>query len=61
MLNLIISNFAFISKVGLTEPVTNTRLYGESIARIANTLGDGKPIIQSLRDLKREEEVNGRE
>ena len=47
------SNFAFISKVGLTEPVTNTRLYGECIARIANTLGDGKPIIQSLRDLKR--------
>lgn len=47
------SNFAFISKVGLTEPVTNTRLYGESIARIANTLGGGKPIIQSLRDLKK--------
>ena len=47
------SNFAFISKVGLTEPVTNTRLYGESIARIANALGDGKPIIQSLRDLKK--------
>lgn len=47
------SNFAFISKVGLTEPVTNTRLYGESIARIANVLGDGKPIIQILRDLKK--------
>lgn len=47
------SNFAFISKVGLTEPVTNTRLYGESIARIANVLGDGKPIVQSLRDLKK--------
>ena len=47
------SNFAFISKIGLTEPVTNTRLYGESIARIANTLGNGKPIVQSLRDLKR--------
>ena len=46
------SNFAFISKVHLTEPVTNTRLYGESIARIANVLGDGKPIIQSLKDLK---------
>lgn len=46
------TNFAFISKVNLTEPVTNTRLYGESIARIANVLGDGKPIIQSLRDLK---------
>jgi len=46
------TNFAFISKVTLTEPVTNTRQYGESIARIANVLGDGKPIIQSLRDLK---------
>ena len=30
------SNFAFISKVNLTEPVTNTREYGESIAKIAN-------------------------
>ena len=47
------SNFAFISKIGLTEPVTNTRLYGESIARIANVLGDSKPIVQSLRDLKK--------
>lgn len=46
------SNFAFITKVSLTEPVTNTRKYGESIAMIANTLGDGKPIIQLLRDLK---------
>lgn len=46
------SNFAFISKVTLTHPVTNTRLYGESIARIANVLGDGKPIIQTLKDLK---------
>ncbi len=45
------SNFAFISKVTLTEPVTNTREYGESIAKIANTLGDGKPIVQSLKDL----------
>ena len=46
------SNFAFISKVTLTHPTTNTRLYGESIARIANVLGAGKPIIQSLKDLK---------
>ncbi len=46
------SNFAFISKVNLTHPATNTREYGESIAKIANTLGNGKPIIQSLRDLK---------
>lgn len=47
------SNFAFISKINLTEPVTNTREYGESIAKIANTLGGGKPIVQSLKDLKR--------
>ena len=47
------SNFAFISKVTLTEPVTNTREYGESIARIANVLGDGKPIIQRLKDLRK--------
>lgn len=46
------SNFAFISKVNLTEPQTNTRLYGESIARIANVLGDSKPIIQTLKDLR---------
>lgn len=46
------SNFAFISKVSLTEPTTNTRQYGESIARIANVLGDGKPIVQTLRDLR---------
>ncbi len=46
------TNFAFITKVNLTEPVTNTREYGESIARIANVLGDRKPIIQTLKDLK---------
>ncbi len=46
------SNFAFISRVNLTEPVTNTREYGECIAKIANTLGAGKPIIQTLRDLR---------
>lgn len=46
------SNFAFISKINLTHPTTNTRLYGESIAKIANVLGAGKPIIQSLKDLK---------
>ena len=46
------SNFAFICKVNLTEPVTNTREFGESIARIANVLGDKKPIIQTLRDLR---------
>ncbi len=47
------SNFAFISKVNLTDPVTNTREYGESIAKIANCLGDSKPILQTLGDLKK--------
>jgi len=47
------SNFAFISKINLTEPVTNTREYGEAIARIANVLGDSKPIIQRLKDLRK--------
>jgi uncharacterized FAD-dependent dehydrogenase len=46
------SNFAFISKVNLTHPTTNTRDYGESIAHIASVLGNGKPIIQTFRDLK---------
>ena len=46
------SNFAFISKVTLTEPSTNTRQFGESIAQIASVLGAGKPIIQRLGDLK---------
>ena len=46
------SNFAFISKVTLTQTVTNTRQYGESIARIANVLGDNKPIVQTLKDLR---------
>ena len=46
------SNFAFITKINLTHPTTNTRQYGESIARIANVLGAGKPIIQTLKDLR---------
>jgi hypothetical protein len=46
------TNFAFINKINLTDPVTNTREYGESIAKIANVLGDGKPIIQRLNDLR---------
>ena len=46
------TNFAFINKINLTNPTTNTREYGESIAKIANVLGNGKPIIQTLKDLK---------
>jgi len=46
------TNFAFISKIDLTEPITNTKSYGQSIGKLANILGDGKPILQRLGDLK---------
>ncbi len=47
------SNFALLDKVSLTEPVTNTIAYGESICRLATTLGGGKPLLQRLADFKR--------
>jgi len=46
------SNFAFVSEVGLTEPVENTTIYAQRIAELTTTLGGGKPIIQRLADLK---------
>lgn len=42
------TNFAFLVKIELTEPVENTSAYALSIAKISNTLGGGKPIIQRL-------------
>lgn len=47
------SNFALLDKVTLTEPVTDTIAYGESICRLATTIGGGKPILQRLVDFKR--------
>ncbi|HIH21156.1 MAG TPA: FAD-binding protein [Candidatus Diapherotrites archaeon] len=47
------SNFAFVSKVRLTEPVENTTAYARSIAQLATTIGGGKPIIQRLTDFKK--------
>lgn len=47
------TNFAFLTKIALTEPVENSTDYGESIAKTATTLGGGKPLIQRLRDLRR--------
>ncbi len=44
------TNFAFLVKVSLTEPLENTNLYGESIALQATTIGGGKPILQRLGD-----------
>jgi len=46
------SNFAFLCEVSLTEPVENSIAYAKSIAEVASTIGGGKPILQSLEDLK---------
>lgn len=47
------TNFAFLSKVILTEPVMDNHAYGESIGSLASLIGDGKPILQRFGDLKR--------
>ncbi len=47
------TNFALLVNVTLTEPIENTTLYGESIARIATILGGGNPLIQRLGDLRK--------
>lgn len=47
------TNFAFLSKVILTEPVTDNQSYGESIGSLASLIGGGKPILQRFGDLKR--------
>jgi uncharacterized protein len=47
------TNFAFLVRVELTQPVENTSDYAFSIATIANTLGGGKPLLQRLGDLRK--------
>ena len=47
------TNFAFLTKIGLTEPLENTNEYGSTIAHQARTIGGGRPILQRLGDLKR--------
>ncbi|MGD2269529.1 MAG: FAD-dependent oxidoreductase [Desulfobacterales bacterium] len=47
------TNFAFLSKVVLTEPVTDNQAYGESIGNLATLIGGGRPILQRFGDLKR--------
>ena len=47
------SNFAFLSKVVLTDPVEDNQAYGESIGKLATLIGGGKPILQRYGDLKR--------
>lgn len=47
------TNLALLSRVELTDPVEDTTEYGRSIARLANTIGGGKPIVQRYKDLIR--------
>ncbi len=47
------TNFAFLVRVELTKPVENTTRYGRSIAKLATTIGGGKPIVQRMGDLRR--------
>ena len=47
------TNFAFLVRVRLTKPVENTTKYGRSIAKLATTIGGGKPIVQRMGDLRR--------
>ncbi len=47
------TNFAFLSKVVLTDPVEDNQAYGESIGKLASIIGGGKPILQRYGDLKR--------
>jgi len=47
------TNFAFLVRINLTEPLENTTLYGELYAHTATLLGGGKPLIQRLGDLRR--------
>lgn len=46
------TNFAFLTRIELTEPVENTTRYGKSIAKLATTIGGKMPIIQRLEDLR---------
>jgi len=52
------SNFALVQEIRLTEPVENTTDYAISIARLATTIGGGKPIIQRLSDLQHHRRSN---
>ncbi|MBM9520502.1 FAD-dependent oxidoreductase [Desulforhopalus vacuolatus] len=47
------TNFAFLSKVVLNDPVEDNQAYGESIGKLASLIGGGKPILQRFGDLKR--------
>jgi len=47
------TNFAFVVKTNLTEPIQDSMAYGKAISTLATILGNDKPIIQRFGDLKR--------
>ncbi|MFW6305355.1 MAG: NAD(P)/FAD-dependent oxidoreductase, partial [Candidatus Saliniplasma sp.] len=46
------TNFAFLVKLKLTEPLEDTTKYGRAIAQLATTIGGGKPLVQRIGDLR---------
>lgn len=46
------SNFAFLCEVNLKEPLENSIAYAKSVAELTSLLGGGKPLLQSLCDLR---------
>ena len=46
------TNFAFLVRRELTEPVSDTTAVGEKLMELGNVWGGGKPIIQRLDDVK---------
>jgi hypothetical protein len=47
------TNFALLVHVELTKPIENTIKYARSIAKLATTIGGGKPVLQKMGDLRR--------
>lgn len=46
------TNFAFLVRTHLTEPLEDTTRYGMAIAQLATTIGGGDPIVQRMGDLR---------
>ena len=47
------TNFAFLVHIELTHPIENTTRYARSVAKLATTIGGGKPVLQRMGDLRR--------
>ena len=45
-------NFAILKTIGLQNPVRSGQLMGSSLARLANDIGGGKPIMQRVGDFR---------